>query len=170
MFNGKDISESICTCCSPLSDDIFNVQDQTLERAITDSLLQGKITPLLKQELNLKIQCKRLLEGKREIVIQHEQPKTYQMSEDEILKRNRRLQQNRASANRSRGRLKNREEELMTVVNLSELNRRQLERKREGYVKYKNEIKAILLNHINECKNIQWKHSAESTLRSLGLL
>ncbi|KAL3877726.1 hypothetical protein ACJMK2_035391 [Sinanodonta woodiana] len=145
-----------------------NIHDQALERAYTDSILQGTVTPLLKRELHLKIQCKRLSEGKQELEIQEERPpKNYALSEEEILKRNKRLDQNKASAVRSRVRFRQREEELMREVNTLEQTRRTLVRMRDKLKKDISELQTSLLNHVNECKNEHLKCQAELRLRSI---
>ncbi|KAK3605430.1 hypothetical protein CHS0354_007512, partial [Potamilus streckersoni] len=119
MLYAECNEEFRCTSSTSLPIENLNIQDQTLERAYTDSVLQGTVTPLLKRELHLEIQCRRLSEGKEELELREEPPKLYSLSEEEILRRNKRLGQNRTSAVRSRVRFRQREEELMTVLNLS---------------------------------------------------
>ncbi|KAK3605433.1 hypothetical protein CHS0354_007515 [Potamilus streckersoni] len=160
-------TEDFSLASSSLPIEYLNIQDQTLKRAYLDSILQGTVTPLLKRELHLKIQCRRLSEGKEELELREEPNKPYCLSEEEILKRNKRLDQNRASAVRSRMRFRQREEKLMTEVNTLERKRRTLVQMKDKLIEDTSELKTTLLHHLNECKNEYPKRQTELLLGTL---
>ncbi|KAK7113162.1 hypothetical protein V1264_012505 [Littorina saxatilis] len=76
-----------------------------MERALRAAVRSGTLTPLLKEELRCKIQLKRLQHGQDEMTSDFS-VKPAAMSVEEVVKKNRKMQQNRMSAQRSRDRQK----------------------------------------------------------------
>nr|XP_034313026.1 uncharacterized protein LOC117684540 isoform X2 [Crassostrea gigas] len=88
--------------------------DQLL-RAFQESFQSQSFLPLLKEELKCKIQCRRLSKGEGEMKVQFEEQKVYQLTDEEIIKRQKRLSQNRRSAIKRKLKEKLYEEELLAV-------------------------------------------------------
>ncbi|XP_069118385.1 cyclic AMP-dependent transcription factor ATF-3-like isoform X2 [Argopecten irradians] len=75
-----------------------------LAEAAIACLQSGQLTPLIKEELKYKIQSRRMEQGKGELLVQFTSPNTYQLTEEEALKSDRRRQQNRMAAKKFRRR------------------------------------------------------------------
>ncbi|BFZ12458.1 hypothetical protein BsWGS_15497 [Bradybaena similaris] len=76
--------------------------DPRLERARQETERTNQITPLLKEELRWRILSKRLEKGEPEIEINPAEPKSYELTEEEKAKRERRKAQNRRAAKKCR--------------------------------------------------------------------
>lgn len=76
-----------------------------VEAALVKALASKSLTPILKEELRCKIQLKRLQHGQDEMTPDFSK-KTSSMSLEEIMKRNKKMEQNRMSAHKSRQRQK----------------------------------------------------------------
>lgn len=84
--------------------------DEDISKAYDQSVKEDSLLPILKQELRLKIQTRRLSEGQGELLPEIEEPKVYELTEEEREKYRRRLLQNRDSLRRSRQKEIEREE------------------------------------------------------------
>ncbi|CAC5370385.1 ATF3 [Mytilus coruscus] len=89
-----------------------NEDDEKMVEAVKQCLEDDSCLPLIKEEIKLKIQCKRVISGEEELKVEHRQPVKYLLTEEEVFKRNRRKEQNRRSAVRTRARQKARIAEL----------------------------------------------------------
>ncbi|XP_060583174.1 uncharacterized protein LOC132739477 [Ruditapes philippinarum] len=85
-------------------------------KAFEESVSEGSLMPLLKQELQCKIQVRRLSMGQSELVLEPEEPKVYKLTEDEIRKKQARLEQNRRSAMKSRHKARKYEQNLLKEI------------------------------------------------------
>ncbi|XP_063447273.1 uncharacterized protein LOC134726787 [Mytilus trossulus] len=94
-----------------------NEEDKRMVYAIQQCLEDDSCLPLIKEEIKLKIQCKRVVSGEEELTVDHCRPVKYLLTEEEVFKRNRRKDQNRRSAVRTRARQKTRIAELEKDVN-----------------------------------------------------
>ncbi|XP_052068661.1 cyclic AMP-responsive element-binding protein 3-like [Mytilus californianus] len=94
-----------------------NEDDEKIVGAIKQCLEDDSCLPLLKEEIKLKIQCKRVISGEEELKVEHRRPVKYLLTEEEVFKRNRRKEQNRKSAVRTRARQKARIAVLEKEVN-----------------------------------------------------
>ncbi|XP_071131287.1 uncharacterized protein [Mytilus edulis] len=89
--------------------------DEKIVNAIKQCLEDDSCLPLIKEEIKLKIQCKRVISGEEELKVESRRPVKYLLTEEEVFKRNRRKDQNRRSAVRTRTRQKARIVELEKV-------------------------------------------------------
>ncbi|XP_056017286.1 uncharacterized protein LOC125668891 [Ostrea edulis] len=90
--------------------------DDDLSRAVLESQKQQSLLPLVKQELKYKIRYKRLSEGKEEFVPDEPKPTSYELTEYERQKIEERRRQNRQSAQRSRKKSEDYEENLKKQI------------------------------------------------------
>ncbi|XP_076460089.1 uncharacterized protein LOC143293077 isoform X2 [Babylonia areolata] len=88
-----------------------------MEAAVSAALSSRSLTPLLKEELRCKIQLRRLQHGEEEITPDFS-VKPSPMSLEEVAKKNKKMQQNRVSAQRSRERQKSLEERIKSRLEL----------------------------------------------------
>lgn len=116
--------------------------DQDICRAIQKSLEEGSLMPMLKQELKMKIQVDRLERGKPELVLGQYKPRNYTLRKDEIEKREKRLLQNRVSAQKCRRKFRERIHDLKKEIKQSmasnaklSLEMKQLQKERETLLK-----------------------------------
>nr|XP_022318319.1 uncharacterized protein LOC111121359 [Crassostrea virginica]XP_022318320.1 uncharacterized protein LOC111121359 [Crassostrea virginica] len=121
--------------------------DEELLKALKRSFSSRSFLPLLKEELKCKIQCRRLSEGEDEMKVQFQEKKEYQLSEEEIQKRERRILQNRRSANKRKVKQKQYEEELLARIRRleNEVHRKEVEKKKLAHEK--NVLCLIISNH-----------------------
>lgn len=96
--------------------DTSNDEDLHMVATIKQCLEINSYLPLIKEEIKLKIQCKRMISGEDELKLEDMKPVKHLLTEEEILKRNRRKEQNRKSAVRTRARQKTRIIELSQEV------------------------------------------------------
>ncbi|XP_048735236.1 basic leucine zipper transcriptional factor ATF-like 3 [Ostrea edulis] len=78
-----------------------NSQDKLMDAALV-AMDTGDITPLVKEELKLTIQSRRLAAGIGELQVQFEPPQQKELTEEEKEKVDRRREQNRLAAQRFR--------------------------------------------------------------------
>ncbi|KAK7506513.1 hypothetical protein BaRGS_00001988 [Batillaria attramentaria] len=83
--------------------------------AMVEALASKSLTPILKEELRCKIQLKRLQHGQDEMTPDFTK-KSSSMSLEEIVKRNKKMEQNRVSAHKSRQRQKNLEKTIQAKL------------------------------------------------------
>ncbi|XP_063443715.1 uncharacterized protein LOC134724551 isoform X1 [Mytilus trossulus] len=95
--------------------------DEKMVHAFQQCLEDESCLPLIKEEIKLKIQCKRVTLGEEELIVEHQRPVKYLLTEEEVYKRNRRKEQNRRSAVRTRARQKTRIAELEKVQEVNSL-------------------------------------------------
>ncbi|KAK6170546.1 hypothetical protein SNE40_018917 [Patella caerulea] len=82
------------------------VSDQNLIRAIQQTIEQGSILPILKEEIKTKIQVRRYSRGLTELKIEPESHRTSQLSKDEVEQIESRKQNNRKASKKHRLRQK----------------------------------------------------------------
>ena len=63
--------------------DALDFEDR-IHQAYTESLEKQTVLPLIKQELQCKIQCNRLSRGEPELVLEEESPKVYEVTDRDI--------------------------------------------------------------------------------------
>ncbi|OWF50303.1 uncharacterized protein LOC110450557 [Mizuhopecten yessoensis] len=143
-----------------------SLPDQNLERAYHISLQEGSSLPLLKEELRLKIQHRRLKSGQDELVVAQSPPKPDLLTLPEVLKKNRRRYQNRQSADRSRNRWKEYEKQLLETIALQEKRKADLERVRYRLMETKNMLTDVLNQH-SKCSSSVGRDSKSQKFISL---
>ncbi|XP_052069068.1 reticulocyte-binding protein homolog 2a-like [Mytilus californianus] len=104
--------------------------DEDLSKAYDQSVKEDSLLPILKQELRLKIQTRRLSEGQGELLPEREEPKVYELTEEEREKYRRRLLQNRDSLRRSRQKEIEREEILKQTFDMETSKEESLKRQK----------------------------------------
>ncbi|XP_070180569.1 uncharacterized protein [Littorina saxatilis] len=112
----------------------------------------GCITPLLKKELWLKIQSRRLSEGKEELVVPPTPSLSYKVSQAERAKKLRRQEQNRRAAKRFRKKERGRVKILLEKIDDMEDSTKQLEEERMSLIREKNETLLHLCQHLQHCQ------------------
>lgn len=110
----------------------------------------GKLN-LLKEELRVKIQARRISEGQEELRVEFEPPKKYQLTPEEELKLEIRKQRNRRSANESRIRRKRKLEELSKEEAVLNSEHRRLRAEVTSLQQFKLKLQTLLLNHSQLC-------------------
>lgn len=140
----------------------FNIYDEAdfedrIHRAFTEAVDKQTCLPLIKQELQCKIQIDRLSRGESELVLEEEVPKFYKLSDEEKRKRDARLEQNRQSAIRSRKRSKEKETSLKETVDRLFCWRRQLEKEVKKLTEEKKTALDKLKAHAGVCGNTKKK-------------
>ncbi|XP_076458700.1 uncharacterized protein LOC143292373 [Babylonia areolata] len=88
------------------------ISDARLKEAAEQAQREGSERPLMLQQLRDKIQLERLKEGKGELTVEFEEPKEYELTEEEKRKQEKRKIKNREAAKKSRMRRKAHESEL----------------------------------------------------------
>ncbi|XP_069124153.1 uncharacterized protein [Argopecten irradians] len=131
------------------SDSSASLSDENLEKAYHSSLQAGTSLPLLKEELRLKIQHGRLQSGQEELVLDQSPPKPDLLTLSEVFKKNRRRNQNRESADRSRSRGKEYEQHLIETIAEGEKRMAELEQIRDNLLATKKMLSDVLSQHSN---------------------
>ncbi|XP_062616185.1 uncharacterized protein LOC134277906 [Saccostrea cucullata] len=121
--------------------------DEKLSQAVYESYQTRSCLPLLKEELKCKIQCRRLSRGEDELKVRFEEQKVYKMTDAELQKRNRRLQQNRQSASKRRIKDKEYEESLLARIKRLEKEILKKEKEKKQLAHQKNVLYCIMLKH-----------------------
>lgn len=121
--------------------------DSQLMRAFEESFQSKSFLPLLKEELKCKIQCRRLSKGEEEMKVQFEEQKDYQLTDEEIIKRQRRLFQNRRSAVKRKLKEKLYEEELLARIRRLETENYKKEEEKRSLAHQKDVLCFAILNH-----------------------
>lgn len=111
LFPEFDLELSCGDCTDPISKGSDVGISQEVQSALATALSSQSLTPILKEELRCKIQLNRLLHGQEEITADFSE-KSCSMSVEEIVKKNRKLEQNRMSAHKSRLKQKTLEENI----------------------------------------------------------
>ncbi|KAL8558816.1 hypothetical protein ACOMHN_046398 [Nucella lapillus] len=86
--------------CSQMSTEF--IADVQLKRAVEQAQREGSERPLVMQQLRTKIQLARLRGGKDELAVSFEEPKTYELTEEEKRRQDKRKKRNRVAAKKSR--------------------------------------------------------------------
>ncbi|XP_060071228.1 uncharacterized protein LOC132551135 [Ylistrum balloti] len=90
-------------------------EDKTLVAATLLALETGDLTPLIKEELKYTIQSRRVSAGKKELRVGFRQPQTYKLTPDEVIRVERRREQNRLAAQKFRRKQKNESERIQKL-------------------------------------------------------
>ncbi|ESO88764.1 hypothetical protein LOTGIDRAFT_165177 [Lottia gigantea] len=118
-----------------------------LKRAARKSESEGSLTPMVKEELRCFIAAKRHSEGKQEMKVEFKQPEKHPLTAEEMMKKERRREQNRKAATKCRRKKKNakieKESEMKTLKNENE-KLSEMVRELQGQVK---QYAAILRHH-----------------------
>lgn len=129
-------------------------EDKQLVQAVEKCFKEGSNLPIIKQELRCKIQYRRLLSGQGEITLDRENKNIhYQLTENEVLKRNRRRLQNRQSALRCREKQYIYQCKLENKVHDMEIKNEELQSNIDKLQKEKNNLVKILSFHTSNCCN-----------------
>ncbi|XP_076442227.1 uncharacterized protein LOC143281126 [Babylonia areolata] len=126
--------------------------EEDLLAASQEAMSSGSITPLLKKELWLKIQSRRLSEGKEELIVPPAPSLSYQISQAEKAKKLRRKEQNRRAAKKFRSKQKDRYGDLLKRIGLLEEDNEQLEEDRMSLIRQKNQMLLQMCEHLQHCQ------------------
>ena len=70
--------QGIADACSFM--ELYNIKDKDLADAATKAIVEGDMTPLIKEELKYSIQSKRMKAGKPELKVEFKEPEPDQVS------------------------------------------------------------------------------------------
>lgn len=118
--------------------------DEDISKAYEKSVKEDSLLPILKQELRLKIQTRRLSEGQGELLPETKEPKFYELTEEEKEKYKRRLIQNRNSLRRSRQKDIQREEMLKQTFDTESSKEESLKRQKIQLLTEREELRSKL--------------------------
>ncbi|XP_076073479.1 uncharacterized protein LOC143045067 [Mytilus galloprovincialis] len=118
--------------------------DEDISKAYEKSVKEDSLLPILKQELRLKIQTRRLSEGQGELLPETKEPKSYELTKEEKEKYKRRLIQNRDSLRRSRQKDIQREEMLKQTFDTESSKEESLKRQKMQLLKEREELRSRL--------------------------
>ncbi|XP_025105775.1 proto-oncogene c-Fos-like isoform X1 [Pomacea canaliculata] len=140
----KLFESHFATACSTFSAAGSESLDTELAEAARMAYESGTITPLVKQELRLVIQTRRLSQGKDELRVAFSAPCSHQLTPAEEAQRMRRKEQNRRAARRFRQNRKLRESVLEEEISNLEVKNAGLRDK----IKELQQLKDLLLQHV----------------------
>ncbi|KAL3874161.1 hypothetical protein ACJMK2_037212 [Sinanodonta woodiana] len=152
--------------CSSLVD--FSDMDNSLVGATVESLKSGTLMPLIKEELRLKIQSRRLGEGKDELEVTFEQPIKPVLTDDEKRRKEERKVKNREAANRSRARKRKQKEQTVQDMRILQEKNKELKEVVQKLESEKSSLQKLLHNtstfHVPSHKDMQtsWDDSSKN--------
>lgn len=127
-------------------------KDEKIFEAVNEALTSGSLTPLIKEELKCAIQSRRLKEGKNELKVEFSsEPKTFELSEEEVVKVENRRVQNRVAAQRFRERQKQKADELQRKCHRIESHNTQLRYELKKLREQKEHLRKSLEDHLKIC-------------------
>ncbi|KAL3873625.1 hypothetical protein ACJMK2_036720 [Sinanodonta woodiana] len=133
--------------------------DKSLVGATVESLKSGTLLPIIKEELKLKIQSRRLGEGKDEMEVTFEQPIKPALTDEEKRRKEKRKMKNREAANRSRAKKKNQKEQILQDKRILEERNKALKETVQKLECEKSKWQKVLPNtkrfHLPSNKNMQ---------------
>ncbi|XP_060584012.1 basic leucine zipper transcriptional factor ATF-like 3 isoform X4 [Ruditapes philippinarum] len=149
-----DISgyEQVQTVADPSSImEMYNIKDKDLADAAAKAMVDGNMTPLIKEELKCSIQLKRLKAGKPELKVEFTDPESCQLTETEQMKVEKRKIQNRLAAQRFRNKQKTRGDQLHKECLKLQSVQTQLRFELSQVKKERDELKQKLQDHYAIC-------------------
>ncbi|XP_046551678.1 uncharacterized protein LOC124261407 [Haliotis rubra] len=133
------------------SDEVVKVfvyeEDQEVKQAAAESEKSQSVLPLIKEELRTRIQLKRLISGDGDTEPDIRKP--YQMTLDELKKRERKKEQNRRAALRSRLKQTTQESEIIQRHSDQLIQNEELEKQKEELKKERNLLIKYLEHHFS---------------------
>ncbi|WAQ95983.1 hypothetical protein MAR_028673 [Mya arenaria] len=126
-------------------EEIHNLEELDLDNSEISST--SIMTPLIKKELQFSIQYKRLTRGEDELVLEPEEPKHYKLTQDEIRRRNLRMEVNRRSAKKSRVRHKHRENKIIKRYEQSKGEHDRLEKVKTDLTARRDQLRLEMKKH-----------------------
>nr|XP_034324642.1 transcription factor jun-B isoform X2 [Crassostrea gigas] len=131
---------------------ISSSQDSLMEAALA-ALGTGDMTPLVKEELKLTIQSRRLASGKGELRVNFEPPTQSELTEEERVKVDRRREQNRMAAQRFRQKQKTLGDRVQRVRGLESDNTR-LRAELRILREERDDLRRRLTEHLKVCPGV----------------
>ncbi|XP_022333917.2 cyclic AMP-dependent transcription factor ATF-3-like [Crassostrea virginica] len=125
-------------------------QDSLLDAALV-AMDTGDITPLVKEELKLTIQSRRLALGKGELRVNFDTPAQAELTEEEKVKVDRRREQNRLAAQRFRQKQKSAGDRVQKKVRDLESDNSRLRTELRNLRTERDELKRHLTEHLTVC-------------------
>ncbi|KAL8583549.1 hypothetical protein ACOMHN_054865 [Nucella lapillus] len=141
-------------------------QEYDLAEAEKQAIESGSITPLVKQELKLLIQSRRLSQGKEEMRVRFGQPCSHQLTQAEEERRLRRKDQNKRAAKRFRENKKFRESTLHEEISLLEGKNEGLRDKVTELRRLKDDLLTHLFSHLVTCPSSPTPFMGPATITS----
>lgn len=136
-------------------DQNVNTFSEIADGHLKDSLLscstEQSMMPLIKQELKLKIQNRRLSEGKQELEVRFTPPPVYKLTPQEEVKQEIRKERNRKSAVKSREKRKEHEDQLVQQCKELEKQHADLKEMVEKYKDTERFLRGVLVKHLLKC-------------------
>ncbi|KAK3605437.1 hypothetical protein CHS0354_007519 [Potamilus streckersoni] len=146
--------------------EIVNVEDP-LQEAIVKSLEIGSVMPLVKEELKLKIQSRRLSEGRGELTVEFTSPPKYELTPEEKEKIEIRKKRNRQSASKSRQKRKGHEENILKEVEEQQAIHDNLQIEVKSLRNIKKLLQARIIKHLAKCQKYKTVLSQQSKMNPL---
>ncbi|XP_041353583.1 uncharacterized protein LOC121371623 [Gigantopelta aegis] len=137
--------------CNCRMEQMYN--DMRIKKALSDAMATNKATPLVKEELRLSILLKRMTEGKDEMVVKFNMPKKYELTDDEVVKRDRRRRQNRDAARKFRQNKKMKASSLLEIVEKEECRKKELEEEMQELIAEKRTLLAEIEGRFSNYSN-----------------
>ncbi|XP_060584010.1 uncharacterized protein LOC132740171 isoform X2 [Ruditapes philippinarum] len=131
--------------------EMYNIKDKDLADAAAKAMVDGNMTPLIKEELKCSIQSKRLKAGKPELKVEFTDPEPCQLTETEQMKVEKRKIQNRLAAQRFRNKQKTRGDQLHKECLKLQSVQTQLRFELSQVKKERDELKQKLQDHYAIC-------------------
>lgn len=132
---------------------ISSSQDSLMEAALA-ALGTGDMTPLVKEELKLTIQSRRLASGKGELRVNFEPPTQSELTEEERVKVDRRREQNRMAAQRFRQKQKTLGDRVQKQVRGLETDNTRLRAELRLLREERDDLRRRLTEHLKVCPGV----------------
>ncbi|XP_070179341.1 mediator of RNA polymerase II transcription subunit 15-like isoform X2 [Littorina saxatilis] len=126
-------------------------EDQRLQAAAVAANLSGSTTPLLKEELRMRIMQRRIQDGKPEIKPEFNPPKDYKLTPAEKEKKERRKEQNRRAAKKCREKRKRADGGVLEKFERTQKHHQQLRTQIEALRAFSTRAQAWLTSHLALC-------------------
>lgn len=158
MLNRGLLSHSTDTFTEKMEDvdtdlQISSSQDSLMEAALA-ALGTEDMTPLVKEELKLTIQSRRLASGKGELRVNFEPPTQSELTEEERVKVDRRREQNRMAAQRFRQKQKTLGDRVQKQVRGLETDNTRLRAELRLLREERDDLRRRLTEHLKVCPGV----------------
>ncbi|KAK2182738.1 hypothetical protein NP493_339g01005 [Ridgeia piscesae] len=121
--------------------------DDKLAYAAVRALQDGNLTPIIKEELRLTIQSKRLKKGQDELSVTFREPSEERLTEDEAERRRTRRENNKLAAQKCRAKRRERAEALEREVDILESQNNELRDQILALERERNRLHEVFSDH-----------------------
>lgn len=130
------------------------IEDFDLRKATYDVLETGQLTPIIKEELRLFIQTRRLSHGQEELTVTFSPPNKDEENCTDPVKMSKRREQNRQAAKRFRQRWKTKYSNIIHELDVQGKRNMELKLKVERLTKLRNSMSQNVMKLLNEKRGI----------------